>query len=132
MKKLSHQLSWFVAVGTSAAFVHWVVVVLLVSGAYLTPLVANVVGWVVAFGVSFMGHYQLTFRYQRGHIKDAVWRFFLLSAIGFAINETSYAILLKQTRLPYELLLAIILVGVAAFTFLASRLWAFNPGRRTK
>ena len=103
--------------------------VLLVSGAYLTPLVANVVGWLVAFGVSFMGHYQLTFRHQRGHVKDAVWRFFLLSAIGFAINETSYAILLKQTRLPYELLLALILIGVAAFTFVASRLWAFSPGR---
>ena len=126
MKKLSHQLSWFIAVGTSAALVHWVVVVLLVSGQYLTPLVANVIGWLVAFGVSFMGHYQLTFRHQRGHIRDAVWRFFVLSALGFAINETSYAILLKQTRLPYELLLAIILVAVAAFTFVASRFWAFS------
>lgn len=118
--------------GTSAAAVHWVVVVLLVSGHYLTPLVANVAGWLVAFLVSFLGHYQLTFRHQRGHIKDAVWRFFLLSATGFAINETSYAVLLEQTRLSYELLLAVILVAVAAFTFVASRLWAFRARGRAQ
>lgn len=108
------------------------VVVLLVSAHYLTPLVANLVGWLVAFAVSFTGHYQLTFRHQRGHIKDAVWRFFMLSALGFAINETSYAILLKQTRLPYEFLLAFILVAVAAFTFVASRLWAFRASGRAQ
>ncbi|MCD8505564.1 MAG: GtrA family protein [Burkholderiaceae bacterium] len=130
MKKLSHQLAWFVAVGASAALVHWIVVVVLVSGGYLTPLVANVIGWLVAFGVSFTGHYQLTFRHQRSGVKDAVWRFFLLSAAGFAINETSYALLLKQTRLPYELLLALILIGVAVLTFVASRLWAFNASSR--
>ena len=105
---------------------------MLVSTEYLTPLVANVAGWLVAFMVSFAGHYQLTFRHQRGHVKDAIWRFFLLSAMGFAINETSYAVLLEQTRLPYELLLAIILVAVAAFTFLASRLWAFKASRHAK
>lgn len=130
MKKLSHQLVWFVAVGASAALVHWLVVVMLVSGGYLTPLTANIIGWLVAFGVSFTGHYQLTFRHQRSGVKDNIWRFFLLSAIGFAINETSYALLLKQTRLPYELLLALILIGVAAFTFVASRFWAFSASRR--
>lgn len=110
--------------------VHWVVVVLLVSGNHLTPLIANVFGWLVAFGVSFTGHYQLTFRHQRSGVKDAIWRFFLLSAAGFMINEASYAVLLKQTRLPYELLLALILIGVAGLTFVASRFWAFNTGSR--
>ncbi len=110
--------------------VHWLVVVLLVSGGYLTPLIANIIGWLVAFGASFTGHYQLTFRYQRSGVKDAIWRFFLLSAFGFIINETSYALLLKQTRLPYELLLALILIGVAALTFVASRFWAFKTGSR--
>lgn len=117
-------------VGASAAFVHWVVVVMLVSGTYLTPLVANVFGWLVAFGVSFTGHYQLTFRHQRNGVSQAIWRFFLLSGLGFAINEMSYAVLLKQTRLPYELLLALVLVGVAVITFFASRFWAFNTGRK--
>ena len=117
-------------VGATAALVHWVVVVLLVSGGYLTPLVANLFGWLVAFGVSFTGHYQLTFRHQRTGVTQAIRRFFLLSAFGFAINEATYALLLKQTLLPYEFLLALILVGVAALTFIFSRFWAFSAGRR--
>lgn len=131
MKKLSHQLAWFIVVGAAAALVHWVVVVLIVSGGYLTPLLANVIGWLVAFGVSFTGHYQLTFRHQRGGVKPAIWRFFLLSAFGFSINEISYAVLLEQTRLPYEILLALVLIGVAVITFVASRLWAFRAGSRS-
>ncbi len=125
MKKLSHQLGWFIAVGATAAAVHWLVVVLLVSGNYLTPLVANVAGWLVAFGVSFTGHYQLTFRYQRQGLRQSISRFFVLSAAGFTINEASYAWLLHQTSLPYDALLAAILVAVAVLTFIASRLWAF-------
>jgi putative flippase GtrA len=132
MKKLSHQLAWFIAVGASAALVHWIVVVLLVSGGYLTPLVANVAGWIVAFGVSFTGHYQLTFRYQRQGVKQAVSRFLLLSASGFAINEASYAWFLSRTDLPYELLLAAILIAVAVLTFIASRFWAFAGSGRAK
>lgn len=131
MKKLSHQLAWFIIVGVCAALTHWVVVVGLVSWAYLTPLVANVLGWLVAFAVSFTGHYQLTFRHQRSGLGLAIRRFFLLSALGFAVNEISYAWLLKQTTLPYELLLGLILIGVAFLTFAASRLWAFAPKRAT-
>lgn len=125
MNKLSHQLAWFIFVGICAALTHWLVVVALVANEYLTPLSANLAGWLIAFLVSFTGHYQLTFRYQRRGIGKAIGRFFLLSAGGFAINEASYAWLLSQTTLPYELLLGMILVGVAGLTFLVSRLWAF-------
>jgi putative flippase GtrA len=62
MKKLSHQLSLFVLVGIGASIVHWLVVVALVSQASWAPLVANVIGWLIAFVVSFTGHYQLTTR----------------------------------------------------------------------
>lgn len=125
MKKLSHQLSSFVLVGASAAMVHWLVVVLLVSGAAWTPLTANVIGWLVAFGVSYSGHYLLTFRAFQSGVRSSLPRFFFLSAMGFTVNEASYAVLLKQTNLPYELLLGMILIGVAVLTFIFSRFWAF-------
>ena len=125
MKKLSHQISWFVVVGTTAALVHWLVVVALVGTDLLSPLIANVIGWLVAFLFSFTGHYQLTFRHQRGSVLRSVKRFFVLSGAGFLINEVSFATLLYQTDLPYELLLGLVLVGVAFLTFITSRLWAF-------
>lgn len=126
MKKLSHQLFWFVFVGVCAALTHWVSVVALVSGTYLTPLMANVAGWLIAFVVSFTGHYQLTFRHQRQGVRRAIGRFFLLSGAGFAINEASYAWLLHHTTIPYEWLLGLILIAVAGLTFLISRVWAFS------
>lgn len=129
MKKLSHQLSWFVLVGVCASLVHWLVVVALVSQSHWAPLVANVIGWLVAFVVSFTGHYQLTFRSQHAGLTKSLPRFFLISLFGFLINETSYAIALQNTKLPYELLLGVILIGVAVLTFIFSRLWAFAARR---
>lgn len=115
--------------GCSAAAVHFGVVVLLVSGAGRPPLAANVVGWLVAFVVSFLGQWQLTFRAHGAPLLRALRRFFLLSFTGFAINEATYAVLLHFSRLPYDVLLAVVLVGVAVMTYLLGSRWAFrgNP-----
>ncbi|AWB33537.1 GtrA family protein [Orrella marina] len=131
MKRLMRQLFWFVVVGTSSALVHWLVVVALVTHFTMNPLLANVAGWLIAFVVSFTGHYQLTFRHQNTAALSAVRRFFALSASGFLINETSYALLLTYTSINYEWLLAGVLIGVAFLTFVASKLWAFAPQRVT-
>jgi putative flippase GtrA len=54
----------FVLVGCVAAAVHWSVVVALVEGFAWPPLLANVGGWLIAFGASFGGHALLTFADQ--------------------------------------------------------------------
>lgn len=116
---------WFVAVGATAAAVHWAVVVLLVESSAWPPLGANVLGWLVAFTVSFAGHFRLTFRGHGVPLHRSAARFLAVSATGFAINEASYALLLRASGQRYELLLAAVLVGVAVFTYWASRHWAF-------
>jgi putative flippase GtrA len=126
LKKMLHQISWFVLVGTMAAGVHWVVAVIGVQFMQLNPLWANVMGWLVAFVVSFSGHYHLTFRQQRAGAKQAISRFFLISACGFAVNELCYAYLLATTDIRYDWLLAGILIGIAGATFVASRIWGFK------
>ncbi|HEU0230836.1 MAG TPA: GtrA family protein [Burkholderiaceae bacterium] len=126
MRKILSQLSWFVAVGCAAAATHWLVVVAVVSLASLAPLAANVIGWLVAFGVSFSGHYQLTFRHLRAPVLRAARRFFLVSALGFCVNEASYAWLLRATTIRYDVLLAIILIAIAGLTFILGRFWAFR------
>lgn len=126
MPPLFKQLAWFVAVGCAAAATHWGATVALVAHAGLPPPLANVAGWLTAFVVSFSGHYRLTFHRAGASWARAARRFFLISALGFAVNEAAYVWLLHATRLPYDLLLAAILVAMAALTFLASRLWAFR------
>lgn len=126
MLPLLKQLFWFVTVGCAAAATHWTTAVLLVKFGGLSPVLANVGGWLVSFWVSFSGHYLLTFRHTRTPLLPAVRRFFLVSASGFLINEAAYAWLLHATNLPYYVLLAAVLLGMAVLTFIVSRLWAFR------
>jgi putative flippase GtrA len=126
MRRVAKQLALFLAVGCAAAATHWGVVVLAVSTAAMQPLVANVAGWLVAFIVSFFGHYRLTFRHQHAPLARAARRFFAVSALGFCVNELAYAWLLQVTRLRYDVLLALILIGIAGMTFILGRFWAFR------
>lgn len=116
----------FILVGSAAALTHFLTVVLIVERFALAPLKANVIGWLCAFGVSYGGHYTLTFADHAAPVLRSAGRFFVLSAAGFAINECSYAILLSVSALPYYFLLALILVAVAVLTYLLSRRWAFR------
>lgn len=126
MLKLFKQLGWFVATGCAAALTHWLVAVLCVSSLAMPPLLANVAGWLVAFIVSFLGHYHFTFKQQRGPWAGAAQRFFLVSALGFCINELAYAYLLHVTTIRYDILLAMILIALAVLTFILGRFWAFR------
>jgi putative flippase GtrA len=116
----------FACVGATAAAVHWAVAVALVQGVGLAPLNANAGGWGVAFFVSFAGQFGLTFRDHGARLVPAALRFLAVSAMGFAINEAAYALLLRVTAARFDLLLALVLVGVAALTYLLSRRWAFR------
>jgi len=130
MPKVIKQVSWFIVVGCAAATTHWLIAVTCVEQLALHPLVANVAGWLTALTVSFAGHFRLTFRdhtrHQVGALWPAAWRFFLVSAGGFLINESAYAFLLHATTIPYDVLLFALLLGVAVLTFVLSRYWAFR------
>jgi putative flippase GtrA len=120
------RLARFVLVGCLAAAVHLGVVILLVSSFGWPPLSANVAGWMLAFAVSFLGQWQFTFRARRAAAWTAARRFFVISLTGFAANECAYAVLLHWSRLPYDLVLAGVLVATAVMTYLLSSHWAFG------
>jgi putative flippase GtrA len=117
----------FVAVGGVAAAVHWFIAVLFVRTAGWVPLAANAGGWAVALCVSFAGQSTLTFGDQGAPFWRSARRYALLSLGGFLANETAYAVLLQWTSWRYDLVLAVVLCGVAVATFMCSRLWAFRP-----
>lgn len=116
----------FIVIGCGAAAVHFAVVYALVESQWLPPLAANTIGWLVAFVVSFSGHYHWTFAAQNVRWQNALPRFFALSALGFAVNEASYALALHLSPWRYDVLLALVLVAVAVGTYVLSKLWAFK------
>tara|TARA_B100001105_G_C22294494_1_gene401036 strand:- start:425 stop:847 length:423 start_codon:yes stop_codon:yes gene_type:complete len=117
--------AWFVAVGCTAAAVHWSIAVGLVALGGWPPLLANVVGWLVALGVSFGGHHGLSFAGHRAPLRQAAPRFALVSGMGFLVNELSYALLLRLAPEHYGAWLALVLVLMAGLTYLLARHWAF-------
>lgn len=120
------QLAFFGGVGAAAAATHYLVVLALVPLG-LHPLLANVVAFAVAFQVSYFGHRHLTFASTARQLphRQTLPRFLLVAVTSFLLNEAMFFLLLRYTTLPYQLSLAIVLVTVAALTFVLSRRFAF-------
>ena len=120
------QIAIFIAVGSAAALTHLTVVALVVELLNLEPLAANVIGFCVAFLVSFGGHARWTFPLSPGRYTAARTRFFAVACTGFVLNQVAYAEALHLLGPRYYLpALAAVLIGVAVATFLLSKLWAF-------
>jgi len=116
--------SRFGLVGLAATAVHLAIVTLLIR-AGLAPLLANLLAFLCAFGVSFCGHYFWTFRSSAG-IASAVLRFFLIAVGGFFINSALLAMLLRWTTLENTTCALIAVLIVPVLSFFASRLWGFK------
>jgi len=128
MKPMLAELIRFACVGLLAMAVHFLTVALLVPLG-MAPLAANAVGFLVAFQASYAGHSGWTFRNRAQ--SGSYLRLFLVSAAGFAVNEGCYAALLELDILDYRTALAVVLAGVAAGTYLLSKLWVFNRTEKT-
>lgn len=116
--------SRFGLVGLAATAVHLAIVTLLIR-AGVAPLLANLLAFLGAFGVSFCGHYFWTFRSSAG-IARAVLRFFLIAVGGFLINSALLALLLHWTTLENTTCALIAVLIVPVLSFFASRLWGFK------
>ena len=123
------QLVQFGLVGGSAAATHLLVVAIVVALTGLPPLWANVLGFLVAFIVSYNGHAALTFSQAQARGWATVARFFAVACGSFVANELLYAAALRWLPWNYLASLALVLVLVAAGTFVLSKFWAFKAAR---
>lgn len=125
LEMIGLQIIKFGVVGVTAMAVHFVVVVTLV---YVSnhPLLANFVGFLIAFQISFAGHSLWTFQLTGKNNKDHKTRFFTVAVLGFLINELGYFLLLNILHIDYRVALLFVLLVVSALTFILSKLWAFR------
>lgn len=121
---MSASTFWFLAVGGSAAATHLGVFALL--QAHMLPELANALGFVVAFFVSFSGHRLLSFKDASTSVGTSLGRFAVTALVGFATNELIFALLLRGVGLPPLVALVMALVLAAGQTFVFSRFWAFR------
>lgn len=129
LTRSSRQAAWFVVVGAAAAGVHFLALIAWVQWVHLPPAWANVAAFAIAFGVSFSGHYHLTFQSQcRGRSwGSSIWRWFISSALGFALNQILFVAGLHwfgQTH--YRVIWFIVTILVTVLTFGLGKWWAFR------
>ena len=121
---MSTSTFWFLAVGSAAALTH--MGVFAIAQRYLWPEVANALGFVIAFFVSFAGHRLLSFKDAGTTVSTSFQRFAVTALAGFASNELVFVLLLRWLRMPSLLALFVALVFAAGQTFVLSRFWAFR------
>jgi putative flippase GtrA len=120
-----HQFLRFGLVGALATLVHMLIGATLIHSGW-PALAANPVSFLIAFVVSFMGHYGFSFSDQEKEMATTLKRFALVACGGFVMNEALLAVLVWSVALP-QIASLILSTGVAAFvTFFASRNWAFR------
>lgn len=92
----------------------------------LWPELANALGFLIAFLVSFAGHRWLSFKDASTTVGTSLRRFAITALAGFASNEIVFVLLLRWLGLPPLLALFLALVFAAGQTFVLSRFWAFR------
>lgn len=125
----ARQAGTFALVGLAATGVHYLVALALSLAMPVTW--ANPFGFLVAFGVSYIGHGRLTFRLAEGeqHHRKRLPRFALTATTGFLIGQGLLLALRALTPFPDWLALGIALGVVPVFTFVTSRIWVFSSAR---
>ncbi len=125
-KSLFWQVCRFGIVGLTAAAIHFSIVVCLVRADWLAPLVANIVGFMVSFQVSYWGHRLWTFNDNMTLHRVAFLKLLLVQIVNFTANESLFYFFLLF-NFPYEVALLMVLTILPIFTFVSSKLWVFKP-----
>ena len=122
---LPGEVSRFAVIGLISTGVHLVVASFAHYFFGLEALVANSVAFLVAFGVSFTGHYFWTFA-QASCFRQAIVRFFVVSVSGFAISQTIVFTVVNILGKSFWLAMALAVFIIPAASFISSKFWAFR------
>jgi putative flippase GtrA len=123
---LFYQIFKFGCIGVLAAIVNFIVVIFLVEKFAWHPLTSNILGFILAFQVSFFGHRHWTFKSANIKNHHVAWaKFFIVAIFSLGLNQASYAFYLFFIS-HYTLALFLALATVPPITFILSKIWAFK------
>ena len=117
----------FCIMGGLTTIVHIIVGLVAHHSWGLAPFNANLVAFSAGFFVSYFGHRSVTFR-STGRVSRSMPRFFLIAATSLFLNQVIVYSIVNVMAQPYWLALCVMVAVVPAFTYILSRLWAFNDG----
>lgn len=117
----------FGLIGGLASLTHLAVATAIFELFWRNIFVANTAGFVIAFFVSYFGHYHVTFESTSGH-KTSLWRFLVTALFGYGVNTVLLAAITYLTGRETPLSLVVTIAFAAASVYLLSKRWAFAGG----
>ena len=119
------QLTSFVGVGLLATSLHYLVLISLVQVFGASPVPAALLGYCGGGFLSYSLNKRHTFVSDRPHA-EAIWRFALVSAVGFVMTFILMFGLVDKWHRPY-LLAQVLTTGIVmVWNFAANRFWTFS------
>lgn len=131
MKSTVIQVSRFASVGLVATGIHALVYGVLGGVSSITPMLANLLAFLVAFGFSYLGHFRFTFGEQmRGRSAlrsySVQLRFFVVALTGLGLNALGVWVTTDYLKANYLLAILPMVFVVPLITFGISKAWAFR------
>ena len=119
----ARRITRFGIVGVAALLTHMAVAYLVLERLTGSAYAASLLGFLVAFCVSFLGHHHFTFAEGQGYAKTLP-RFLAVAVSGFL---ASLVVLnaVAAYGLPKTVSLMLSILVIPALTYVAARLWAF-------
>lgn len=118
----------FGIVGLFATITHFVVLTSMLSLVQAGPVIANTVAYVLALGVSFLGHHFWTFR-ASAPLLPTFLRFFGVSVFAFLTSTLILVFLIQKIKMSDPVAAFLSIAAVPIITFAASRVWVFRSRR---
>lgn len=112
-------------IGLVAAFVHYMIALILVWWLKWPIAIANLGAFCCAIWISFLGHYHFTFKEITTSSISSVPKFLIISILGFIFNEVLLLILTHLKFFPLQVNLVFAITATALLTFLLNRNFTF-------
>ncbi len=120
----------FGLVGIVATLTHVLIYIALVEATGTNPSAANAIAFVIAFAVSFVGHFRWTFATAHGANRRPwgrpLLKFTLVALFGFLLNALAVYVVTDVAQASYLYATIFMLLVTPISVFLLSRLWAFS------
>ena len=120
----ARQFVSFGAIGIIATATHVVIAWFSYSSGGVHPGLANLLGAVTAFIISFYGNRSLTFKSNRA-VSESVWRYMIISLVSY-LFATAIMLTIERYRLPPYLFIFFVIIAVPPITFVLAKSWAFS------
>lgn len=114
----------FGLVGGLATVTHYVCAMISNEWLAVELYLANLIGYLCAVGVSFIGHSKMTF--QMDMSRALFRRFFLMSVATFGFSELLLWCLETGLELPARIVMLVVVITIPVISYLLNKFWVYR------